>query len=472
MNKIFLILAFILLIIYCLNNKKESKNKKQVGGKKIIYDKFLLFYKKASEDEYINNKPSSMYNLIINLPPIDEDIIVFFNTIKVLIEGNVKGSLFIGNNRQQKINKIFFVNKRGTDEIYSNFEHINSHINLVNEVYTLKRDRKGRDYYEHNETKQIIYTHPFVKLENNTILKFQKGENLKDYIIALKNEYIPHSRSPPHSMLKYLSLYKNLNDNTLSSFNHIKLLIESSTNKQAAAFDIIRMIQDNKGIEIRDMVLRKLNKWSMESSLFPGYMITDRQTKPGGLPKIDYIEKYVDRKDILDKLERAKNTTSITVSPAKPLEAKNTTSTTVSPAKPLEAKNISDTDEAPLYDESAEASQYEVSNDQAINDTSGDGPAPTPDIDFEKQYYILKDQNEKLEKNLKDSLEENDSLEKDLYNTRQQLKKNRGKLESFHVMEDVDKNRDGLISRLELEDIFTGNKEKKGGSLDDYYKLL
>lgn len=150
----------------------------------------------------------------------------------------------------------------------------------------------------------------------------------------------------------------------------------------------------------------------------------------------------------------------------KQVGGEKTTYTTVSPAKPLEAKDVSDTNEAPQY-EPAEAPQYSESTKPSESKT-----APTPDIDFQKQYYILKKQNEELKGNSEDLLAEKNSLKKDLYNTRQQLKKNRGKLESFHVMEDVDKNRDGLISRPELEDIFTGNAQKKGGSLDKYYKLL
>ena len=453
MNKTFITLAFILLIIYCLKNKKESKNKKQVGG---FYDYFLVYYLPALEDEYINSKPSSMYHLMNNLPPIEQKSIVFFNTIKVLIEGNVnvKGSRFIGNNKKEKINKIS-----------SNLKYIRSHINLVNEVYTLKRDRKGLDYYEHKETLERINTYPFIKLENNTILKFQTGENLKDYIIALENEYIPHSRSPPHSMLKYLSLYKNLNNNTLNSFNHIKLLIETSTNQQSMTIDIIRIIKNKEGGKISDMVLKKLDKWLMESPDFPGYMIEiiNTEKKPIDIKK---IEKYMSRKDIVNKLENKEPP------PHPPDEAE-------APQydEPREAPNEA---EAPQYDEpreapnEAEAPQYSESIKSSKSKT-----ASSPEIDFEKQYYSLKEQNyslkeqnEELEGNYEQLEGSHQKLEIDLLDTRQQLKKNRGKLESFRVMEDFDQNRDRLISRPELEDIFTGNAQKKGGSLDKYYKLL
>lgn len=467
MNKTFLILAFILLIIYCLNNKKESKNKKQVGG---FYNYFLVYYLMALEDEYINTKPSSMYHLMNNLPPMEQKSIVFFNTIKVLIEGNVnvKGSRFIGNNKKEKINKIS-----------SNLKYIKSHINLVNEVYTLKRDRKGLDYYEHKETLERINTYPFIKLENNTILKFQTGENLKDYIIALKNEYIEQI---PKSMLRYLSLYPNLNNNTLNSFNHIKLLIESSNNKKATTSSIINMIQDNKGIEIRDMVLRKLAKWSMKSSDFPGYMteVIRTEKKPLNIKK---IEKYMSRKDIVNKLENKETTVvdtpdEVEASQYEPTEAPQYSESTklsepkTAPSPETTVVDTPDEAEVPQYSESIKPSEPKT--------------ASSSEIDFEKQYYILKEQNEelegnydqlegsyqKLERDFEESSEENDSLEKDLYNTRQQLKKNRGKLDSFRIMEDFDKDRDGIISRLEIEDKFTENTQKKGGSLDKYYKLL
>ena len=380
-----------------------------------------------------------MYYLITNLPPMEQNNIVFFNTIRVLIEGNVnvKGSRFIGNNKKEKINKMS-----------SNLKYIKSHINLVNEVYTLKRDSKGWYYYEHNKTLEKIYTYHFVKLENNTILKFQTGENLEEYIIALENEYIPQASSPPKSMLRYLSLYPNLNNNTLSSFNHIKLLIETSNNKEATTLNIIKMIQNKQGKALRNMVLKKLDKWSMESPDFPGYMIEVIRTekKPTNIKK---IEKYINKKNILDKLdklERGEATTSTTVSSTKPLEA--------------EAVSIPDTGED-LYD------------------ATDDNSTPSQKIDFKKQYYILKDQNKKLEENYEqiegnyeELIHENDSLENDLHNSRQQLKKNRGKLESFRVMEDFDQNHDGIISRPELENIFTGNAQKKGGGLDKYYKLL
>ena len=447
MNKTFIILVFILLIIYCLNYKKKSKNKKQLGG---LYDNFFIYYITALKDKYIKKNPRTMFYLITNLPAIYHRNIIFFNTIKVLIEGNVNvnGSRFIGNNKEEKINKI-----------YSNLKYIKYHIELVDKVYEVIRDREGLDYYEHRETKEKIYTYPLVKLENNTILKFQTGENLKDYIIALQNEYIPRANSPPKSMLKYLSLYKNINTNTLSSFNHIKLLIETSNNKEATTINIIRMIQNKKGIDLHNMVLQKLNKWSMHSQNFPGYMIEKIRTvnKPSNIKK---IEKYVSLRDILDKLEKDE---SIAI---------DTTSTST---KPLKVPNVSipDTSESLDTEESIDTDESLDTEESLDTDESPyDGSDSTSEIDFEKQYYILKDQNKELEIDFEESLEKNNSLEKNLHNTRQQLKNNRGKLDSFRIMDNFDQNRDGLVSRVEIENLITGKTQKKGGRLDKYYKLL
>ncbi len=68
------------------------------------------------------------------------------------------------------------------------------------------------------------------------------------------------------------------------------------------------------------MVLEKLNKWSMHSQDFPGYMIGKIITvnEPSNIKK---IEKYVSLRDILDKLEKdesiAIDTTSTTTKPLK-----------------------------------------------------------------------------------------------------------------------------------------------------------